>query len=193
MTSVRILGVDPGFANIGLCLVELTDDGKSELLDTKLIITSPSEGKVGVIDDEIRRLSEIEQEFLLFLTLNNPQVIAIEEPGKCLMKRYNSKTRKVEWASNPARLRTACQMWGSIHGIATAKGIDCVKIGSQEIKKHLCNNKNASKAEIIKTVKSNYPNYSKWPTTKKIEHVADSIGAAIVSFTKDIVLARLKQ
>jgi len=193
VSSFRIVGVDPGFANLGFCAIDLFSVGGSSLVDTKLVTTSPEKGKSKNISDELRRLAEIEDAFKLFLDEHKPDVLAMEEPGKCLMRRPNPITRKPEWVTNSSTLRTSCMMWGAIHGICRDRGIYCIKVGAQQIKKTLCNKKNASKDEVVAAVKARYPAYKGWPKSKKVEHVADAVGAAVVSFIDPVVMTMLRR
>ena len=187
MSRIRIVGVDPGFANLGLCIVDLFPLGGSDLIATQLITTSPEKGKSKNIDDEIRRLCEIEDLFLGFIDQHQPDVLAMEEPGKCLMMRAG------KWATNPSLLRTSCLSWGAIHGICRTKGIYCLKVGAQEIKKTLCNSKKASKADVISAAQSKYPAFTDWPKSKKVEHVADAVGAAVTSFSDPVVMVMTRK
>lgn len=187
MSKLRILGVDPGFANVGFCIVDILPMGGSELVATKLVTTSPEKGKSKNINDEIRRLALIEDAALELVDKYSPDIMVTEEPGKCLMRR-NGK-----WATNPSLLRTSCLMWGSIHGLCRAKGIYTLKVGSKDIKFAMCGKKNASKEEVITAAKLRYPSYSDWPTTKKVEHVADAVGAAITGLTDPVVMVMTKR
>lgn len=190
MTKIRVLGVDPGFANIGFAALDLFDVGGSDLLSTGLVITKPGKGKVKQIEDEIRRLHEIEDAFILFLNEWRPDVVAIEEPGKCLMRRQVGP--RVMWQTNPSLLRTSCLMWGAISGICRARGIYIVKYGSQEIKKVVCGSNKASKADMTKEIKGRYPNYTGWATTQRVEHEVDATGAGITSFKEPFVMSLLR-
>jgi len=195
VSALRVIGVDPGFANIGLCVIDVFPVGCPILVATKLIVTKPGKGKGGNQDDEKRRLEVIEDAIIAFLDEHEPDVLAMEEPGRGLMRRKRCRCRGggMEWVSNPATVRTSCLMWGSVHGVCRDRGIYCVKVGSQEIKKTLCDRKNASKADVIAEVKSRFPAYKNWPTTKKIEHVADAVGAAVTSFTYPAIMVMLRK
>lgn len=190
MSKIRICGVDPGFANIGLATLDLFDIGGSTLLATKLIRTKPATGKVKQIDDELRRLHEIEDEFIRFIDEWQPHVVSAEEPGKCLMRR--PLAGKIVWQTNPSLLRTSCLMWGAVSGICRARSIYIVKYGSQEIKKAVCGNNKASKTEMEKKIKSLYGEYTGWTTTKAVEHEADAAGAGVTAFKEPFVLSMLR-
>ena len=85
--TLRICGIDPGFANLGFCIVDVLPIGGLDLIDTKLVTTAPSKKKITQGEDEKQRLEEIEDAFTSFLDEHNPELVAIEDPGKCLMKR----------------------------------------------------------------------------------------------------------
>jgi len=187
MSKLRIGGCDPGFANIGFSAVELYPVGASELLGVKLVTTQKTKSKVRLIEDEIRRIREIEDAFIAFLDEWHPDVFAMEEPGKCLMRRESG------WATNPTLLRTSCLMWGSISGICRARGIYVMQYTSQAIKKTICGANNASKTDMEKAIKERYPTFKGWPTTKKVEHVVDAVGAAVTAFKEPFVMSLMRK
>ena len=57
----------------------------------------------------------------------------------------------------------------------------------------LCNKKSASKEEVIQAVKHRYPSFKGWPKTKKIEHVADAVGAAVTAFKEPFVMSLMRK
>jgi len=197
MSKIRIAGGDPGFANIGFGVVDLYAIGGSELVGLQSVKTAKGKGKVNQIDDELRRLHEIEDALIEFLDEHRPDVFAMEEPGKCLMKRpptCRCKGNKPTWQTNPTLLRTSSLMWGSVSGICRVRGIYVVKYTSQEIKKSLCNKKSASKEDIQKAVKEMFPTFKDWPKAKsRIEHVADAVGAAVTAFKEPFVMSLLRK
>ena len=196
MSKVRIAGGDPGFANIGFCVVDLYSIGGSDLLGLCSVQTAKGKGKVNQIDDELRRLHEIEDALIGFLDEYKPDVFAMEEPGKCLMKRpplCRCKGNTPVWQTNPTTLRTSSLMWGAASGICRTRGIYVVKYTSQEIKKALCNKNSASKEDIQAAVQKLYPTFTGWPKAKsKIEHVADAVGAAVTAFREPFIMSLLR-
>jgi Holliday junction resolvasome RuvABC endonuclease subunit len=187
MSKLRIGGGDPGFANMGFSVVDLFSIGASDLLATQLVVTKKGKGKIRKIEDELRRIREIEDEFIAFLDEWQPDVWAMEEPGKCLMRRGG------KWVTNPSNLRTVCLMWGSISGICRARGIYVVQYTSQAIKKAICGSIKASKADMEKEIKKLYPTYKGWATSKKIEHEVDAVGAAVTAFKEPFVMTLLRK
>lgn len=191
MSKLRIMGCDPGFANIGLAVVDLFPSGEAELLATRLVLTAPSKDKkVKQIQDEIRRLHEIEGAFLEFADQWSPDVLAAEEPGKCLMKRVVNGRQM--WQTNPTLLRTSCLMWGAMSGICRVKQIMLMKFGSQEIKKAVCKNNKATKTQMTKAIKRRFPYYEGWAKTQKVEHEVDAVGATVAAFKAPFVVSLMQ-
>ena len=186
MGKVRIAGCDPGFANLALSVVDRFSVGAADLLDTKLITTKKSTKKITQVADEKRRLHEIEEEILSFLDQWRPDILAAEEPGRCLMKRGN------KWVPNPTTMRTSYMMWGSLSGICRARGIYLVSYSAKEIKKAACGKVSASKKEVEDAIRERFPTYKNFPTTKKIEHVTDAVGAAVTAFKEPFVVSLLR-
>lgn len=192
MSKLRIGGGDPGFANLAFSAVDLFGIGCSDLLGVKLVTTKKSKSKVRLIEDELRRIREIEDAFIEFLDEWHPDVWAMEEPGKALMP----KTRPgpgPKFSINPKTLRTQCLMWGSISGICRARGIYVVQYTSQAIKKAICGSHKASKGDMEKAVKKLYPSFKGWATSKKIEHEVDAVGAAVTAFKEPFVMTLLRK
>ena len=187
MSSLRIGGGDPGFANVGFGVLDLFAVGGSDLLATKLVVTTKGKGKIKVGVDERRRLREIEDAFIEFIDKWKPDVWAMEEPGKCLMKRGG------QWVTNPTLLRTSCLMWGSVSGVCRARGIYIVQYTSQAIKKMICGSNKASKLDMQKEIKSRYGDYVSWTKSKKVEHEVDAVGAAITAFKEPFVMALMRK
>lgn len=187
MSKLRIGGGDPGFANIGFAMLDLFSVGASTLLATRLVTTKKSTSKVRVIEDELRRIREIEDAFIEFIEEWSPDIWAMEEPGKCLMKRGG------KWVTNPSSLRTSCLMWGAISGICRGRGIYIVQYTSQSIKKTICGSNKASKLDMQKEIKSRYGDYTGWTQSKKVEHEVDAVGAAISAFKEPFVMALMRK
>jgi len=185
--ALRIAGCDPGFANLAFCAIDIHALGGSTLLDTQLVTTQATPGRSKELDDELRRLCEIEDQLILFLDKHKPDVLVLEEPTKGLVKKGKLFT------VNPSTLRTACLMWGATHGIARARGIVALKVGSQEIKKTLTGKKNASKAEVEQAAKAMFSSFKGWVTTKQVEHEADAVGAAVTGIKDPVVMVLIRR
>jgi Holliday junction resolvasome RuvABC endonuclease subunit len=192
MSKIRIGGCDPGFTNVAFSAMDLYPVGASTLLATRLVVTAKGKGTIRVIDDELRRIREIEDAFIEFIDEWHPEIWAMEEPGKALVpKRKPGPGPK--FSVNPKTLRTQCLMWGAIEGVCRSRGIYVVQYTSQEIKKVICSSNKASKADMEQEIRGRYGDYTGWATSKKREHEFDAVGAAVTSFKEPFVMALLRK
>ncbi len=187
MSRLRIVGVDPGFANVGFSILDLFSVGGMDLVDTRLVTTKRDKKQA---DDEQLRLTHIEDEFRAFIDGKDIDILSIEAPTAGLMP---GRGAKGGWGVNPITVRTSALVWGAIHGICRDRGIYCVKIGLGDIKKVLCGKKTASKQDVIDAVKDKFPTYDGWPTTKKVEHVADAVGIALLAQNDPVVTVMMRR
>lgn len=165
MSEVRILGIDPGFANIGIFMVTVTKTGETAVA-CRVVTTKPAAKKqrIHAYDDEHRRLEEIERAFLGVLDGYKPDIVATETFPSL---RSASATRKI------------ALVYGALHALARARGIPWRSYAPQEIKREITSKRSASKEEVFEALKSWFPGFTGWPSTKKVEHVADAGGAAL--------------
>jgi crossover junction endodeoxyribonuclease RuvC len=175
---MRIVGIDPGFANLGLAAVELHQPAGSTLLGIKLVRTQPTAKKqrMAAADDESRRLAEIEDAMISFFDEYKPDIVAMENPP---------------WGKNAHAVKSCALMWGAAHCLCRTRGLVLINVSAQEIKKALTGNKSASKEEVFDAVKSKHPTFTKWPTIAAVEHVADAAGAALTIRNHPLVFALL--
>jgi len=172
---VRVVGIDPGFAAIGLAAVDLLHPAGATIRAVELLQTKPSHKKerLASSDDESRRLTEIEDVIIAFLDVHLPDVVAIEDPP---------------WGKNAKAVRVCALMWGAAHALCRVRGLTVVNLTSQSIKKTVAGKRTASKEEVLDAIKAKYP-FDGWPTTNAVEHVADAVGAALTSRTHPVVYA----
>lgn len=188
---LRIVGVDPGFANVGFAIVDVSASGELTMVDTRLVTTKPDKKHYS---DEQRRLELVEDAFREFITGADVEVCSIEAPSAGLMPgRKNAATGKKGWSVNPTTVRQTSLVWGGIHGICRDRGIHCVRVELGDIKRELTGKKGASKKDVTSAVKERFPDYDGFPTTKKVEHVADAVGTIVVSLNDPIVQVLLRQ
>ena len=131
-----VLGIDPGFASIGLCIVAIgpnpVDDRPVRMA---LFRTSKSSAKrkVRASDDNLERAKEIAQWL------------------QTMVKTYDVKIICAETMSFPRSASVAAKMamcWGVIAAISAREKIPVSQASPQEIKKTMCQNKSASKEEV---------------------------------------------
>lgn len=175
---LTVLGIDPGYANLGFAAVNLMHPSGSSITEIQLVTTKPSPKKLrlAVADDDSRRLIEIEDHLLAFLDKHKPQIISIEDPP---------------WGKSAKAVKCCALMWGAAHGIARNRGLPVVNISAKTIKKVVTGTETASKEDMLDALKAKHPTFKGWLDKKAVEHVADAVGAAIAARTHPVVYALL--
>jgi Holliday junction resolvasome RuvABC endonuclease subunit len=162
---VRIMGVDPGFANLGLFGLVLDSKGNltgefAEVVQTK---KSPKKINLRQYDDEIRRLTEIERAIQGRLDTFKPDLVASERFASL---RSAQTTRQI------------ALVFGALHALAWARDLPFLLFEPGDVKREVCGNRSASKIQVIRTLQKELAPFAGWPDGKKVEHVADAAGAA---------------
>jgi len=177
---MRILGVDPGFANFGWCIARY--DGK-ELVVTGcgVIRTEKDKRKVLAPVDNVERMRRIGDEL--------EQVMLEVSPISNLVERRISiicaeSMSHVPHASSAAKLSLA---WGVLAEASRVVQVPILQRSPQEIKKAVTGSKKASKAQMKDTLCKQFPSLSE-PLGAVVgslqEHPVDALGA-IVACLKD--------
>ena len=175
---MKVCGIDPGFANIGLSMLEL-DNEMLALIDTKLILTKPNRSETNKFKDELRRLADITKQFISFLDKHQPDLIISEDPCRCMMRRNDS------YMANPATLKLTSMSWGAFYAISVNRSIKFLSVSALDIKQAITGNRSASKTDMQDSIQKLFGSYLDWPNAAKdlnkynLEHVCDSIGAVI--------------
>lgn len=178
-----LIGVDPGFASIGLARVALEwADGKlaPRLLDMALIETEKSDKKHAVYasDDNVRRMYEIYDALQLYFTHDDqrPAVIAAEAMS---YPRQSSAAAKMSLA------------WGVLGAITRMGDIPLIQTSPQEVKQQVAGKRTATKVEVQEALMKHFPD-SLPPLIGRIvrskqEHPADALAVAIAAFASPLV------
>lgn len=158
--SIIILGIDPGFANVGISAVEFAKNSK-KLLETKVITTEKSKKKKNLREqeDDLRRLSEIERVFVEFIDRWKPHLVSAEH-----MPQVRSQTV----------VRKIAMVFGAMHAIAHTRGLPILTYQPAELKVKMTGDKKASKEEMIAAVAKILGDDEEW-----LEHNADAAAATM--------------
>lgn len=182
MQGIRILGIDPGFANIGAALMLYAPDVPDQLLEVDFVETKLDKKKKGLRakSDEMRRLGEIRDYFDLVSRTWDYDVVAFEEMPTGI--RGSSAIRKV-----------ACA-WGGIWMTLTRRrGVLSFEYSPTELKRAVTGRTRASKAEMVEALGQRYPKLLELDIPEsKMEHPADAIAAAKLAM-QDPAVHRLYQ
>lgn len=180
--SVLVLGLDPGFANVGWALVEL--DGGIHGSTPELIVamglieTEKSSAKQNVLasNDNYRRAREIARAVRGLKP--RPQVICAESMS---FPRSSSAAAKV------------AMTWGVIADFCEAENIAMLMASPKELKKAVCNDASASKTEIQIALRARFGSRpeellkeAKIPPSSQ-EHPYDALAAVIACVDSEMI------
>lgn len=181
---VRVLGVDPGFANLGWCVAELAPPhgGTARCLHAGVLITEKSAKKNNVhsVHDNIRRTQEIAR-FLAEIA-----------------EGFSVKAICAESMSFPPNASVAAQMamaWGVLAAYAEWKAIPMVASTPQQVKLAVAQSKSASKDEVAAGVRGRMSGIAMelmGLAPSKHEHAYDA-AASILAANDSDVLRTLRQ
>lgn len=183
VSVVRVMGVDPGFASIGACVMERPDGHPIELLEARLLVTKKLAGKkhnlkMRVSADDSRRIKDIWKDLDDMVERLNPSVMAIE------------------WYMPRGKFAggwKACMTVGVVHSIAMARDMFVITNLPQDVKRAFGLNLSASKIQIAQAVCEKVPPLRTFLDTMakaKQEHVADAAAHAYLAFAQ---VAELRQ
>jgi Holliday junction resolvasome RuvABC endonuclease subunit len=186
MSDLYVLGLDPGFANIGYAVTRLTAKGV-EPISMGLIKTKKSDKKLNVLsaDDNFRRGKEIAKA-LQALVLNPPG-----DAGKIIAICAERKS----FPRNASAAAKVAMCWGVMCMLAVDTGLPVISASPQEIKLSLCGKANASKIEIqsacIRSFSQDITELVKGIAKSSQEHPYDALATVLAcSDSETLCLAR---
>jgi Holliday junction resolvasome RuvABC endonuclease subunit len=186
---IKLIGVDPGFALMGLALLEVdVSTGRCAWVATELIQTAPSPRRVRAYatDDLLRRAEEIARR--------------LERVIELWASRGGVFAACVESFSPPRNSSAASKVamaWGALVAIASQRGIPVLQVSPQGLKLALTGDKSASKGDIAAAVEARVTStpaeqIAKIPRSKR-EHVYDAAAAAIACMGSDAVRLAMRR
>lgn len=178
-SGVVILGLDPGFANLGVMVLHFTAQGSMRVLHTEVITTKGATKKrrAREMDDELRRLEELRLRLRALVKEYQPDAIASEQ-------RPQLRSQK-----SSALVALAFSMTFTL---ARENGLPFLAYTISEIKQEVCCDKQASKADIVARLKHLDPRYKKWPEGGE-DHCADAGGAAMCGARDPVIEILLRE
>ena len=174
---IVVLGIDPGFAAIGLATVRIDAEGETPLF-LEVVHTEKVARKTNTLasDDNLRRAREIAAAL------------------KSILDRIHVVAFAAESMSFPRHAGTAAKImmaWGVIAAVSEQNGIPIVQASPQAIKKCLCGVKNASKEDVQGALISRYGDIIErlsHPLNKAdFEHAFDALGAVVATLDSDVI------
>ncbi len=160
---LRVIGVDPGLANLGFGIVEEVRR-ETRFVAGQLLTTSSR-------TPQAERLLQVRREFLTLVELHRPQVLAIEG-------QYFHHQRDVAFKVG--------QAVGVVLLTAAEAGLPVHEYGPMQVKQALVGTGRASKEQVAYMVRA----LLKLPATPNSNHVADALAIALTHVQSSRVLAR---
>lgn len=172
--SIRIMGIDPGFANIGVARLSFDAEEGYYLHGLHLITTKKNTKKKGIRSksDDLRRLLEVVQQFEEIVVSWPADVYSFEECPSI--------------SANVTSTRKIATGWGACCAIAARRSnVMVLEYAISDLKEVVTGNRKASKEEMIATLGKRFPQLLKMKVAKgKLEHPADGLAACLTA-TKD--------
>jgi crossover junction endodeoxyribonuclease RuvC len=160
-----VLGVDPGFASLGLAAVELGVDTCAPLA-AWVVRTEPSARKraVRASEDNVRRCLELATALEAAVTRWRPVALAAET---------------MSWPRNAGAAAKVALGWGVVVAMAHRHGLPLVQASPMDVKRALLGRKTASKEEMIAEVGRRWPDLELPPQATLQEHAADAVAVVL--------------
>lgn len=191
----HILGIDPGFANLGfsLCVAGRTATGERTLSIQKMgcVFTEASSKKRNVLaaDDNLRRTRE--------LVVALDKLLGVDEEGRARVRVICAESMSFPRnASNAAKVALS---WGIIGTLSVLRDVPVVQASPQEIKLAVAGAKTASKEEIQAALQTRFhtdlterlTKVDGSPLTRKdaVEHPYDSLAAIVACMGSEVLKA----
>lgn len=176
-----VLGLDPGFANIGWAKVLLTDTGEVPFR-MGVFRTEKSAKKLTVFasEDNVRRAREI------YIQLRDLALNGEEGPVRAIC---------AETMSFPRNASTAAKMslcWGVIAAFSAQFNIPVVQASPQQLKKNVAGSKTSDKEEVQAALEVRYGKallhkVCRGVPTSMLEHPYDALGAVVATLDSELI------
>jgi len=175
--EVYIIGTDPGFASFGLSVIRLTPKSE-EVIETVVIRTQKSSKKLNVkaADDNFRRAQAIAAALYELVNKWKPMALTAES---------------MSFPRNASVAAKVAMVWGILALLCYIFQLPMVQATPQEIKKTLCDNKSATKAQIQEALERMYPNqfeeFIRSTAAGQWEHGFDAAGSVVACMDTDVL------
>jgi crossover junction endodeoxyribonuclease RuvC len=184
---MMILGLDPGFANLGWCRASYTKDA-FVTLEMGCIQTKKDGRKVLQSVDNVKRAQIIARKlkWLIWELIEDEWVRTADAIA-------------LEAMSFPRNASSASKMsltWGVISALSGLWDIPMIQASPQDIKEAVTGSRKASKAQMEATLSGRYPVVLKCledvPMSRR-EHPYDALGAIVASLGSEVVKMGLRE
>jgi Holliday junction resolvasome RuvABC endonuclease subunit len=178
---IRLIGVDPGFANLGLAEVELLplqpDDPTSvceRVLRAAAFKTEKSKAKgVRASEDEMRRVMEFARTLDSWLA-DGAIAVCMEEQG------HPKKASRTN-------IRLMAYPMAMIWSVAAVRRVPVLMAPPKQTKHIITGNKSASKEAVQAALEARYGTIDWQAPPSRQEHPSDALGAIVASLDHDVI------
>lgn len=184
MTTLRVLGVDPGFASMGVAVLEQSA-GRVRALAADVLRTQKAPRKalrdLRVASDDLRRLRVFWDGLAALAKAHAPQVLAVEtyapQPGRAGRNGWK-----------------AALTYGLVVGFGFAHGLSVMPFTPSDLKRQLARKAGASKQDVAEVVFGQVddlePLLRHLPASQH-EHATDAAGHAVLGMREMVTLRRM--
>ena len=168
-----VLGVDPGFAALGLAAVEI-GAGAPQPRAAWVERTEPSPRKraVRASEDNVRRAQELANALERAIAEWQPVALAAET---------------MSWPRNAGAVAKVALAWGAVCACASRHALPVVQASPQDVKRALVGRKSASKEEVIAEVERRFPELELPEARTLQEHAADATAVVLACLDSPVL------
>lgn len=183
---MNVLGLDPGFKNLGYVVMGLgmgmgKDGPTQRIIRAGVFVTDKSTKKLNVLatEDNLRRAREIGRELSNLIQECTIQLICAES---------------MSFPRNASAAAKVAMTWGAIATLSHVHELAIIQASPQQIKKAVCGKKDASKEEIEDAVLAKFPEmellleHGLVPASNR-NHAYDALAAILTGMESDIFRA----
>lgn len=165
---MKVLGVDIGFASMGIAVGTMSREGKVEINLLGVLRTEKENKKVQLrsSEDNIKRAQVLYSGLSQVISQNNIGIIT---------------TESMSWPRNAGVVAKMGIAWGVLAAVASQCSLPMVQSSPVEIKKRVCGDGKASKEMIISEIKLHHPNLEWHKQETMWEHCADAAASIIAA------------
>lgn len=179
---MRILGIDPGLANMGWCIASYTQEAGLSVQLMGCIETKKDQRKVLTSVDNTKRTQSVFEQLL--------GLMWAEEEGQPVLLVDAIAAEEVSYPRNSSSAAKMSLSWAAAACAASLGHLPIVHASPKDIKEAVTGSRKASKGQVQSILVSMYPEtveaLSGVPEGRR-EHPYDALGAIVASLGSEVV------
>lgn len=176
---IRSLGIDPGFAKLGLAVLEYEPSaGPPRVIEATVVTTTKSSKAERTTEDDVQRMQTLWRNIEQFVVQYKPDVIGVEVYTVYKPTQGGHKGKGAGWK--------ALFAYGMACGAAFAHDIPLRVYLPSDLKRRVASRVDASKLDVERSLynlTSNLPTILAGIPPSAHEHAADAVGHALMALT----------